>query len=169
MNLRERMEEKGASPVQIKSKTVEIIEDIMAEDAGLIPVAANDRAKEIEKALQRNDRDVRNLNYELSKIKDTTASLRSEMQEVIDTAQAFVDSNNGKRVENKKLKDAILTYNHLLVISKEVFGEDKMTENVIMQIIESSSYAFWRAIMGGKFEDDDDTQTGKKAKSLGWR
>ena len=47
MNLRERMEEKGASPVQIKSKTVEIIEDIMAEDAGVIPVAANDRAKEI--------------------------------------------------------------------------------------------------------------------------
>ena len=169
MNLRERMEEKGASPVQIKSKTVEIIEDIMAEDAGVIPVAANDRAKEIEKALQKNDRDVRNLNYAISEMKRTINGLRGDMAEVSNAAQTFVDSNNGKRVENKKLKDAILTYNHLLVISKEVFGEDKMTENVIMQIIESSSYAFWRAVMGGKFDDDDDTQTGKKAKNLGWR
>ena len=169
MNLRERMEEKGASPVQMKSKTVEIIEDIMAEDAGVIPVAANDRAKEIEKSLRKSGNEVRDLNYAISEMKRTINGLRGDMAEVSNAAQTFVDANNEKRVENKKLKDAILTYNHLLVISKEVFGEDKMTENVIMQIIESSSYAFWRAIMGGKFDDDDDTQTGKKAKNLGWR
>ena len=169
MNLRERMEEKGASPVQIKSKTVEIIEDIMAEDAGVIPVAANDRAKEIEKSLRKSGNEVRDLNYAISEMKRTINGLRGDMAEVSNAAQTFVDANNEKRVENKRLKDAILTYNHLLVISKEVFGEDKMTENVIMQIIESSSYAFWRAIMGGKFEDDDDIQTGKKAKNLGWR
>ena len=169
MNLRERMEEKGASPVQIKSKTVEIIEDIMAEDAGVIPVAANDRAKEIEKSLRKSGNEVRDLNYAISEMKRTINGLRGDMAEVSNAAQTFVDANNEKRVENKRLKDAILTYNHLLVISREVFGQEKMTENVIMQIIESSSYAFWRAVMGGKFDDDDDAQANKRTKNLGWR
>ena len=115
------------------------------------------KSKEIEKSLRKSGNEVRDLNYAISEMKRTINGLRGDMAEVSNAAQTFVDANNEKRVENKRLKDAILTYNHLLVISKEVFGEDKMTENVIMQIIESSSYAFWRAIMGGKFEDDDDS------------
>lgn len=51
-------------------------------------------------------------------------------------------------ISDHDLKDAVACFNSTLTITKEVFGEEKMTEAVICKAIEAGSYIAYRAIMG---------------------
>ncbi|MBQ1286353.1 MAG: hypothetical protein IIY19_07910 [Lachnospiraceae bacterium] len=49
-----------------------------------------------------------------------------------------------------KIMDAIILYREILKATKEAFGEEKMTEEVIVNAITAGSFSVWRGIMGGK-------------------
>ena len=49
-----------------------------------------------------------------------------------------------------KTLNAIIAYKNILAATKEIFGEENMTEEVMVKAIEAGSYGAWRSIMGGK-------------------
>lgn len=63
-------------------------------------------------------------------------------------------------IENPKLRDMAVMFNYMLAATKEVFGKENLTENVMMKALEASSYCVWRGIMGGKNENQFDYDYG---------
>lgn len=55
-------------------------------------------------------------------------------------------------IEDSKVRDAVNMYQLMLKATKETFGDENMTENVIIKAIEAGSFGAWRSIMGAKNE-----------------
>ena len=156
MNLKERMIEMGASDAQINSKTLAMIESIIAEDAGVVSETANEYAKRLLAELKEVRTEYTQLNANLKSMDDKLGVMKSDVAEVYSAVDNFVDANKQKIVEDPRTKDAILAYQQMLTITQSIFGEENMTEAVMVKTIEAGSYCFWRSVMGGKFENDKD-------------
>ena len=51
-------------------------------------------------------------------------------------------------IDDKDIRNAVAAFNSTLNITKNIFGEGKMTEQVICKAIEAGSYIAYRTIMG---------------------
>lgn len=51
-------------------------------------------------------------------------------------------------ISDSDMRNAVACFNSTLTITKEVFGEENMTETVMCKAIEAGSYIAYRAIMG---------------------
>lgn len=70
------------------------------------------------------------------------------MVEKLEQYVQMVRSGDVKLIENREIRDAALCFIETLKAVKEVFGEEKMTTEVICQAIEAGSYMGYRTIMG---------------------
>lgn len=57
-------------------------------------------------------------------------------------------------IRDEKLIDALNLYTAILRNTKEIFGEENLTEAVMVKLLETASYGVWRSIMGPKGEKD---------------
>lgn len=55
-----------------------------------------------------------------------------------------------EQVGDSRVRDAVAAYKDVLLATREVFGEERMTANVMIAAIEAGSYVGWRTIMGEK-------------------
>ena len=55
----------------------------------------------------------------------------------------------------KNGSDALDFYASILQRTMDVLGEERLTEPVIVKLLETASYITWRNIMGGKFDKKD--------------
>lgn len=154
MNLREAMEKRGASSMQINSKTTELIEQILAEDAGIVPGTVVEYAKRLEKGVRDAQNTVSNCKFEMERMKNNAELIARDVETAKQDVSKAVEKYKQNVIEDRSMKDALVMYTHMLQITKDVFGDENLTENVMMQAIEAGSYAIWRGIMGGKFDDD---------------
>lgn len=51
---------------------------------------------------------------------------------------------------DQRVANGFALYKGILKSTVEIFGEDKLTETVLCQLIETAGYSTWRAIMGAK-------------------
>lgn len=153
--LRDKMLAKGASAVQISSKTMEMVEEILAEDAGVITPTVANYMKNLEKKADKITQNMTETNFKIQRMQMNISNMEKDVTAVNDSVKDFVKGNKNKVVEDKRLKDAILAYHQILAITIDSFGADKMTEGVMVKAIEAGSYAFWRSVMGGKYPNDD--------------
>ena len=51
-------------------------------------------------------------------------------------------------INNRDTRDAVMAFANVLRVVKDIFGEENMTEAVMMQAIEAGSYIGYRSIMG---------------------
>ena len=51
-------------------------------------------------------------------------------------------------IDDRDIRNAVAAFNTTLNITKNIFGDDKMTETVICKAIEAGSYIAYRSIMG---------------------
>ena len=51
-------------------------------------------------------------------------------------------------INDRSTKDAVMAFANVLRIVKDIFGEERMSENVMQQAIEAGSYIGYRSIMG---------------------
>lgn len=58
------------------------------------------------------------------------------------------EGTNVRYIDDRDIRNAVAAFNSTLNITKDIFGEDKMTEAVICKAIEAGSYIAYRAIMG---------------------
>lgn len=157
---------KGASSIQLSSKTMEMVEEILAEDAGVITPTVENYMKNLEQKADKITQRMTETNSKILRIQANISNMEKDVSAVNDSVKDFVKGNKDKVVEDKKLKDAILAYHQILAITIDSFGADKMTEGVMVKAIEAGSYAFWRSVMGGKYPDEDNNNAWK---SLGRR
>ena len=53
-------------------------------------------------------------------------------------------------IEDGAVLDSVLAYGCMLEMTKEVFGEENLTEAVMVKAIEAASYTAYRNVMGPK-------------------
>ena len=58
-------------------------------------------------------------------------------------------------IDDKATRNEIMAYREVLRVTLDVFGEDRVTENVAIKAIDAASYCAWRSIMGPKSRKDD--------------
>ncbi len=160
MDLREELLNKGATKQQTESKVVEMVEEILAKNADVVDGTVLSYKKSVERDLRNQKEVLFQLGRETEKLRRALKDTNNKLIDISVDVSKAVSEYNGKVIEDTKMKDALIMYSHMLGITKEVFGEENMTESVMMQAIEAGSYAIWRGIMGSKSGDD-----GKKA----WR
>ena len=51
-------------------------------------------------------------------------------------------------INDRSTKDAVMAFANVLRIVKDIFGEERMSENIMLQAIEAGSYIGYRTIMG---------------------
>lgn len=162
MNLREELLNKGATKQQTESKVVEMVEEILAKNADVVDGTVLDYKEAVKRGLEQQKEVLWQLGRETEKLQRYLKDMNEKLAETrIDVSKA-VSEYKGKVIEDTKMKDALIMYSHMLGITKEVFGEENMTESVMMQAIEAGSYAIWRGIMSSKSGDDDKKTWGKR-------
>ena len=51
-------------------------------------------------------------------------------------------------INDRSTRDAVMAFANVLRIVKDIYGEERMSENVMLQAIEAGSYIGYRSIMG---------------------
>ena len=112
------------------------------------------RLNEIDDERKRlNEKQANLANNDFEYIKKQMIEMFRELRETRYTVENWESGERSKIVNDEKLVDALNLYRAMLSDTKQVFGDEKMTEAVIIQAIEAASYGMWRSIMGGKVDD----------------
>ena len=154
--LRETLEQMGASQQQLSSKVLELTENAIAIDKGLVSRTAVSSAEAL-------DTKIMHLTLNTNALEQRLVNAQKQMAEVKEAIGGYKESTKSSVIEDSRLKDAILLYRNILYLTKDIFGEENMTEAVMIKAIEAGSYGLWRGVMGGKFEEAP--ERGKKMKS----
>ncbi len=159
------MERMGATQSQLSSKTFDMAEKAIAESAVDGVATANARLRGFERQVESTVFEVRQLaastkaNLEQSKSQidaldnatKRAASVERKVDEKLSQLMASVDSIT---IKDAALLDAVNVYTLILDRTKQVLGEDALTEAVVVQLLETASYGLWRSIMGPKDSND---------------
>lgn len=146
MNLKEQLIEKGLTPQQASAKAVDVLEQILAENKGIETEMVNEYLSKITSRLKETQLLLNQRNYEL-------CSLKNAMEEIDKKVSLYTVSAEKEIVNDPKMLDTLNFYTALLKRTQDVFGAEKMTEAVIIQLLETASYGIWRSIMGAKYEE----------------
>lgn len=153
MDIKQRLIEKGLTPQQAGAKAVEVMQELIAEDSGCIDNITAGYLRKVNDMCQENEKQVKLANSNFASINNQMIEMFRELRETKDVVEKWEAGERSKIVNDEKLVDALNLYRAMLSDTKQVFGDDKMTEAVIIQAIEAASYGMWRSIMGGKFDD----------------
>lgn len=155
MTIREYLEQIGATPAEMSAKVVARMEQRMMTDGDLKDLQLDtvmDMFKQIAENVHRQ-----NVNSEAKIQAAHSAACRLEdaikKAEVIQTS---VEKQNKLIAQGHILDgrtcDAVSAFRAVISATQDVFGEENMTEAVIVAAIEAGSYMGWRSIMGPKEE-----------------
>ena len=72
----------------------------------------------------------------------TAASLLKELREIVRELPDHC------MIQDRDLRESVLAYGDMLAATKNVFGEENMTESVMVAAIQAASYTAYRNIMG---------------------
>ena len=147
MDLRSELLARGLTPQQANSKAVEAVESILAENSG---VGLDTVRKAVEDIAHKANR----AEIQLGSISGYLANYERDINAVEEKVAAYVKGVSEEIVTDPKLLDTLNFYTALLSRTQAVFGAEKMTEPVIVKLLETASYGIWRSIMGGKFESE---------------
>lgn len=163
MTIREFLKELGATEAELSAKVVGRMENAMLFDTDIKQCAPdtvialiNDvcnglahRCTELANAMKTAQALGINLNAAITEAKNELHDL-SEQTRFTKTV----------KVSDSKTRDAVLAYASVLNFTKDIFGEENMTESVMTSAIKAGSFMAWRSIMGAK--DPETQETGWK-------
>lgn len=153
MDIKQRLIEKGLTPQQAGAKAVEVMQELIAEDSGCIDNITAGYLRKVNDMCQKNEKQAKLANNDFDYIKKQMIEMFRELRETRYAVENWESGERSKIVNDERLVDALNLYRAMLSDTKQVFGDDKMTEAVIIQAIEAAFYGMWRSIMGGKFDD----------------
>ena len=132
----------------LANKAEEIIQKVHAEAIDTSSDLFLKRNR-LEEGLQRFEQ----INDELSQL-DTTCRrldayvviLKNNLKSLDEDQKNIRNALGASKLTNEKEIQTLIKYREMLEISKEVFGEDKLTPEVISSILQCASYAVWRSL-----------------------
>lgn len=157
-DLRTVLTRMGASEAQFNSKIFHMTEVAIAEDSvdgyETVSKAVDRLTEKLDESSRALDKKLTNsfsmdqrLDDRINEAEDTLGKLNKRVAEL----NVAVDNIT---VKDPGIMDAINAYTLILTRTKEVLGEDALTEAVLVQLLETASYGLWRSIMGPKNVND---------------
>ena len=172
MTIDEKLRERGATESQIHCKAVELVKEVIAEQSGVVPSAIVDGIEILEKRISEANEKMDRTESFLNSFKVQTLGQVNQLQNAISTAENclenfqeaigemnktagdYIVEAKNRKIKDPDVQDALTLYCRILDATQTTFGEENMTEQVMVTAIQAGSYGLWRAIMGGKFKDD---------------
>ena len=145
--IRDLVVELGATDQQVDSKIFHMVEQAIADNAvdGLA-----DARKSVVDLQSKLDNASSGLDSSISRAMGLYSQLNHTIAEAKEARGELSASVDDVRINDEALRDAINAYTMILSRTKDVLGDDAMTEPVIIQLLETASYGLWRSIMGPK-------------------
>lgn len=138
MNLKAEMKKRGASPTQLESKSVAMIEQIIAEESGAIDRIGYETATMIRDEIR----------AEVTKAQVKTEMLKEATQEFNEAYKKINGMNT-----NPQTAEIVALYKTLLSTTMECIGaeigENYADSEVVRQAVEGSSYIIWKCLDEG--------------------
>jgi hypothetical protein len=135
-DLRSKLRDLGANEQQLNSKIVDMIENSWFDDEAMKSATVKEQIADI---VKKGDK--------LQRKMDTIERRTTEYENNLRLANQSIAEHV---ITDKSTIDGILTYRKMLEATVDVFGAEKMTDEVICKAVESASYGMWRSIMGSK-------------------
>lgn len=146
MDIKQELRKRGMTEQQINSKVVSCFEEIMLDNQDIVNItAAKTLQEKVDSAVKTLEKAESYKSYFNSALQSANSKI-CQMSLMADVIQEH-------SIVNPQLQDAFALYCAILDKAKATFGDEKMTESVIVQILETASFAVWRGIMGSKFDD----------------
>lgn len=157
MNLRDALAELGATDAQLNSKVFAMAERAVADGSvdGL-----SDARKSVDALTSRIDASEKRFRYTCDSAQSAAGILSDLIKQAQEVIEPLSDNLDTVRVSDQNLRDAVNAYTLILSRTKQVLGDDAMTEAVIIQLLETASYGLWRSIMGPKDQPKQSKQSG---------
>lgn len=138
MNLKAEMEKRGAGPTQVNSKSVAMVEQIIAEESGAIDRIGYEAATRIKDEIR----------AEVTKAQAGTKMLKEATQEFNEAYRKI----NGMNM-NPQTAEIVALYKTLLNTTMECIGAETgwnyADSEVVRQAVEGSSYIIWKCLDEG--------------------
>lgn len=146
MDIKQELRKRGMTEQQINSKVVSCFEEIMLDNQDIVNItAAKTLQEKVDSAVKALEKAESYKAY-FGKALQSANSKICQMSLMADVMQEH-------SIVNPQLQDAFALYCAIIDKAKATFGDEKMTESVIIQLLETASFAVWRGIMGSKFDD----------------
>lgn len=152
MDLKQALIRKGATPQQANSKVVELTEAVLCEKQGVEIDTLRNAVNKLAEEVAAERRSIRSNSYDFT-------CLKEEVVELDKKVTAYKEGTEREIITDNKLLDTLNFYTAILSRTQAVFGAEKMTEAVIIQLLETASYGIWRSIMGGKYNEESGIPT----------
>lgn len=146
MDIKQELRKRGMTEQQINSKVVSCFEEIMLDNQDIVNIAS---AKSLQEKVDSAVKALEKAESYKSYFDDAVQSANSKICQM----SLMADVMQEHSIVNPQLQDAFALYCAIIDKAKATFGDEKMTESVIVQLLETASFAVWRGIMGSKFDD----------------
>lgn len=160
--LRDELEGMGATPTQLKSKVVEMAEQVIAEGAVDGLAQARGEVEMLEREIEGVTKKMLTVSSAANRASDEGERLRKNINEahrvmaqLKNATEGFADAAARLALTDETLVQSVYMYREVLNTTEDVIG-DQMTEQIWIKAIEAASYGMWRAIMGPKFEEKEE-------------
>lgn len=153
MDIKQELRKRGMTEQQINSKVVSCFEEIMLDNQDIVNITAaktlQEKVDSAVKTLEKAESYKSYFESYKSYFDDAVQSANSKIRQM----SLMADVMQEHSIVNSQLQDAFALYCAIIDKAKSTFGDEKMTESVIVQLLETASFAVWRGIMGSKFDD----------------
>lgn len=153
MTIREYLASIGATQAELQAKVVARMEQAMMVDADLQQFKPDTVLEMLYKTIDELKLRESSLSAKLSDAKTCTYHLDHALkiaQAERDDLKAQTAGLKDMKISSPETKDAVMAFTATLNATKEIFGTEAMTSDVIVAAINAGSYMAWRSIMGPK-------------------
>lgn len=153
MTIREYLTEIGATPAEMSAKVINRMEQHMMTDGDLkdlqLDTVKSMLHQTIEAACRENERCEGNVSIATIAIESLCKSVEEaeKTKRWIEGQQKLIAQCH---ILDARTCDAVAAFRTVIKAVQDVFGEENMTEAVMVAAIEAGSYMGWRSIMGPK-------------------
>ena len=153
-DLREVLASKGATQTQLNSATLKMCAEAIAEGAidelGLARSQVNDLMTKVDGVESGLDRRISAASQSVRQLDAAMSRADQKLKEVTAKVGELGELTDSITVSDAALKDAANMFSLILLRTKQILGDDAMTEAVIVQLLETASYGLQRSIMWPK-------------------
>lgn len=154
IDIRTMLKRMGATESQLNSKTMEMVEEAIANDAVDGLATADERVKSLMTRIGRAEASLdENINLATRKattLNNSVSKAEAACHEVDRRIAQLGVAADSVTVSDQSVMDAVNAYTLMLTRSKEILGPEGMTEEVTKQIVETAGYVMYRTVMGPK-------------------
>jgi hypothetical protein len=161
MTIREYLKSLGATDNELLAKVVKRMEDAMLFDSDLKQFAPDTVLKVLAVSAEALNAANGEIRYNIIKAEEDKGMLEkaiTDAERQLDDLKKQTAGIKEAKINSPETRDAVMAYAATLNATREIFGADSITPEVMVAAINAGSYIAWRGIMGPKNNDVSEFQ-----------